>query len=88
MSEEYGSPGLREKIIAIICEEWPNPDSEIEATTIFERLQSEGVEASQQAVQDVLLQLAQHNDITLYLPSNQHPFTDVSIVHVSQKLCE
>ena len=39
MTEEYiGPPGLREKIIAIICEEWPNPDKEIDATTILERL--------------------------------------------------
>ena len=38
MTEEYGSPGLREKNIAIICAEWPNPDNEIAALTIFERL--------------------------------------------------
>jgi hypothetical protein len=40
MTEEYGSPGLREKIIAITCEEWRNPDNdnEIAALTIFERL--------------------------------------------------
>jgi hypothetical protein len=88
MSEEYGSPGLREKIIAIICEEWPNPDNQIHAATIFGRLQSEGVEASVLAVHNALFQLAQHGEIVLNLPASHHPFTDLSILRVSQELCE
>ena len=88
MSEEYGSPGLREKIIDIICEEWPNPDNQIHAATIFGRLQSEGVEASVLAVHNVLFQMSQHREIALNLPASHHPFTDLSIVQVSQELCE
>jgi hypothetical protein len=88
MTEEYGSPGLREKIVAIICDEWPNPDNEIAALTIFERLQSGGVEASVLAVHDVLFQLAQHGEIVLNLPASHHPFTDLYILRVSQELCE
>ena len=88
MSEEYGSPGLREKIIDIICEEWPNQDNKIAAATIFGRLQSEGVEASVLAVHNALYQLGQRGEIVLNLPAAHHPFTDISILGVSQELCE
>ncbi len=89
MTEEYsGSPGLREKIVAIICEEWPNPDKEIDATTIFERLQSEGVAASELAVLDVLLQLADHGDIDLVLANDPPTTDDMTIRGVRQELCE
>ena len=88
MTGEYiGSPGLREKIIAIICEEWRNPDNQIEATTIFERLQSEGVEASEQAVRGRLLQLADHGDIVLVLATDP-PTTYMTVHGVRQELCE
>jgi Fe2+ or Zn2+ uptake regulation protein len=88
MTEEYiGEPGLREKIIAIICEEWPDPDKEIGADTIFERLQSEGGEASEQVVRDVLLQLADHGDIDLVI-ATEPPTTYMTIHGVRQELCE
>ncbi len=88
MTEEYiGEPGLREKIIAIICEEWPDRDKEISATTIFERLQSEGVEASEQAIHDVLVQLARHGDIDLVI-ATAPPTTYMTIHGVRQELCE
>ena len=89
MTEEYsGSPGLREKIVAIICEEWPNPDNQIAAATIFERLQSEGVGASVLDVHNALFQLVQQGVIGLNLPASHHPFTDLSILSVCQELCE
>ena len=89
ITQEYRrSFELHEKIIAIICEEWPNPDNKLEATTISERLQSEGVEVSEQAVLGVLLQLSEHGDIVLALPTPHQPSTDVSILSVSQTLCE
>ena len=88
MTEAYGSPGLREKIIAIICEEWPNPDNQIALATIFWRLQSEGVEASVLAVHNALYQLGQRGEIVLNLPAAHHPFGDVFILGVSQELCE
>ena len=88
MTEECGSPGLREKIIAIFCEEWPNPDNEIAALTIFERLQSEGVKASVLDVHNALFHLVQHGEIGLNLPASHHPFTDIYIVRVRrQELC-
>jgi hypothetical protein len=89
MTEEYGNFELREKIIAIICEEWPNSDNELEATAKSERLQSQGVETSEQAVRVVLLQLADHKYIGLALPASHHPTTDMTIPIVSrQKLRE
>jgi hypothetical protein len=88
MTEAYGSPGLRDKIIDIICEEWPNPDNQIAAATIFGRLQSEGVEASVLAVHNSLYQLGRRGEIVLNLPAAHHPFTDIFILGVSQELCE
>ena len=89
MTEEYvGSPELRGKIIAIICEEWPNPDKEIDATTIIERLQTEGVEASVQTVGDVLLRLAAHGDIDIVLANAPPTTDDMTIRGVRPELCE
>jgi Fe2+ or Zn2+ uptake regulation protein len=91
MTEAYGTPGLRDKIIDIICKEWQNPekiDNEIAAATIFGRLQSEGVEASVLTVHNALYQLGQRGEIVLNLPAEHHPFTDISILRVSQELCE
>ena len=88
MREGYGNFGLCE-IIAIICEEWPNSDNELEATAISERLQSQGVETSEQAVCVVVLQLADYKYIRIALPASHHPATDMTITSVSrQKLCE
>jgi hypothetical protein len=58
-------PGLREEIISIICEEWPNSDDELNEVAIHDRLEVAGVGASQDGVQETLLQLSDHNDIRL-----------------------
>jgi len=60
-------PGLRERVIAAICEEWPNPDNEVNSATIYERLKSAGDATSEVEVRQVLLQLSDHGDITLVL---------------------
>ncbi len=60
-------PGLRERVIAAICEEWPNPNNQVDTTTIYERLKSDGDDASEVDVRQVLLQLADLGDITLVL---------------------
>jgi hypothetical protein len=51
MTDEYGAPGLRERVIAVICEEWPKrQDNELQSATIYERLISEGVAVSENAL--------------------------------------
>jgi hypothetical protein len=78
MTNEYGAPGLRERVIAVICEEWPKRrDNELESATIYERLISEGVAVSENALRDVLLQLAGSGDIQLGLVPSM-PIRDVS----------
>ena len=43
--------GLRERVIAAICEEeWPHPDNEVNSTTIYERLKRDGDDASEDEV--------------------------------------
>jgi hypothetical protein len=51
-------PELRERVMAAICEEWPNPDNEVNSTTIYERLNRDGDDASEVEVRQVLLQLS------------------------------
>ena len=60
-------PGLRERVIAAICEEWPNPQTELNSATIYERLKSDGDDVSEVEVRQVLLQLSDLGDITLVL---------------------
>jgi hypothetical protein len=77
------------------CEEWPkNPDNELESTTIYERLISEGVAVSENALRDVLIQLARDKDITLVLgdvtlglESTPPLGTGMTIRAVSSELC-
>jgi hypothetical protein len=78
-------PSLRERVIAIICEKWPNPDNEVLSTTICELLQSGDGEVSAHDVREVLIQLADHGDITLVLEASRG--TDSSVVGVDPKLC-
>ncbi len=85
MGEEYGSWGLRNKITAIICEEWPKtPDNGLERATIYERLRGDGVAFSDRALHDVLLQLAEGGAITLVLGGG----VDLTIREVSPELCQ
>ena len=60
--------GLRERVIAAICEEeWPHPDNEVNSTTIYERLKRDGDGASEDEVRQVLFQLSDHRDIILVM---------------------
>ncbi len=89
MTDEYGAPGLRERVIAVICEEWSKRrDNELDSATIYERLINEGVAVSYAALNNVLLQLAQHNDITLELGSPTLPSdAAMAVLDVSSELC-
>jgi hypothetical protein len=79
-------PGLRERVIAAICaEEWPHPDNEVNSATIYERLKSAGEDASEAEVQQVLLQLADHNDIRLALEPSRG--TSPVVSGVRPELC-
>jgi hypothetical protein len=85
-------PGLREQVISIICEEWANPDNEVRSgtiyvpsATIYERLRSNGVEASEDDVRQELQHLAGHGDITLMFEPSRG--AGPTIADVSPKLC-
>ena len=74
-------PGLRERVIAAICEELPSPDNDVNSTTIYERLKRNGDDASGAEVWQELLKLAAHGDITLVLAPGQgsgHVVADVN----------
>jgi hypothetical protein len=73
--------GLRERVIAAICEEWPNPDNELDSATIYERLKSDGDDASEVDVRQVLLQLSELGDITLVLEPGRGSGPVVADVH-------
>jgi hypothetical protein len=78
--------GLRERVIAAICEEkWPNPDNEVNSTTIYERLKRDGDDALEDEVRQVLFQLADHGDITLALEPARGPGPVVA--DVDPELC-
>ena len=78
-------PGLREEIISIICEEWPNADDELNQVAIHERLEDAGVVASEDDVQQVLLQLSDHDDIRL--AGEPGATGGVAVVYVDPELC-
>jgi hypothetical protein len=77
-------PGLRERVIAIICAEWPNPDNEMDSATIYERLRN-GDDASEAAVRQVLFQLSDHGDITLVLEPSRG--SGPVVADVNPELC-
>ena len=79
-------PGLRERVIAAICEEWPNPDNEVDSATIYERLKSDGDDASEVDVRQVLLQLSELGDITLVLEPGRGSAGPV-VADVHPELC-
>jgi hypothetical protein len=87
MTDDYGTPGLREKVIAIICEEWPNMDNEVPSAAIFERLINDGEEVSEEALGDVLDHLAGQGHITLVIDSTPPPSVGRTILGVSSELC-
>jgi hypothetical protein len=47
-------PGLREKIISIICEEWPTPDGYLLGFDIYERLTAGCIDTELSAVRRTL----------------------------------
>ena len=79
--------GLRERVIAAICEEeWPHPDNEVNSTTIYERLKRDGVTVAEAEVQQVLFQLSDRGDIILALnPSGR--VTGPVVDAVDPELC-
>jgi hypothetical protein len=78
-------PGLREEIISIICEEWPDGDDELNQVAIHERLEDAGVVASEDDVQQVLLQLSDHDDIRL--AGEPGATGGLAVVDVDPELC-
>jgi hypothetical protein len=77
--------GLREEIISIICEEWPNSEDELNEFVIHERLVAAGVEASEDDVQQVLLQLSDHQYIRL--AGEPNALGGMAVVDVDPELC-
>ena len=77
--------GLREEIISIFCGEWPNSEDELNQVAIHERLEVAGVEASENDVQHVLLQLSDHDDIRLATEAGAPG--GLAVVYVDPKLC-
>jgi hypothetical protein len=65
--EEHMSEDLRQKIIEIICNAWPTPDGYLLGVDVYERLRSQGVEVTDDALNTVLAELATRGRITLTL---------------------
>jgi hypothetical protein len=80
---------LRQKIIAILCEEWPTPDGYLLGFDIYERLHSEGFEeVTYYAVETVLSGLVGKR-ITLALAEGEGvPPGGTVIDDVRDDLCE
>ena len=62
---------LHQKIIDIICEQWPTPDGYLLGFDIYEQLRREGVEVSHYAVEIMLSGLAASGHITLSLAEGE-----------------
>ena len=78
-------PSLRERVIAIICEQWQTPENAVLSATICELLQSGDGAVSAYDVLEVLIQLADHGDITLGLEASRG--TATTLVGIHSKLC-
>jgi hypothetical protein len=84
-----GEEDLRQRIITIICEEWPTPDSYLLAFDIYERLRNDGVEVSHYAVDTVLSGLAASDRITLSLAEGEGVSPGGAVIYdVEDDLCE
>jgi hypothetical protein len=81
---------LRQKIITIICEEWPTPDGYLLGFDIYERLRSEGFEeVTHYGVDTVLEGLAASGHVTLSLAEGEGvPPGGAVIDDVEDELCE
>ena len=83
------SEDLSQKIIDIICKEWPSPDGYLVGFDIYERLRSEGVEVTQHTVESVLSGLARSGHITLSMTAGEGaPPGGAVIYDVEDGLCE
>jgi hypothetical protein len=80
---------LRQKILDIICKEWPTPDGYLLGSDIYERLRSQGVEVTHDAVNTVLSGLAMSGRITLSLVAGDGPTSGGAVIHdIEDDLCE
>ena len=79
-------PGLREEVIAVICEEWQkgqDRENEVTAPMISERLQKDGGSATAAQVKQELIHLADKGAIRLAVDRPDTP----AIVRVNPDLC-
>jgi hypothetical protein len=84
-----GEEDLRQKIVDIICEEWPTPDGYLLGFDIYERLTNEGVEVTHYAVETLLSGLAASGRITISLAEGEGvPPGGAVIDDVEDDLCE
>ena len=80
---------LRQKILDIICKEWPTPDGYLLGFDIYERLRSQGLEVTQESVNTVLSGLATSGRITLSLVAGGGPPSGGAVIHdIEDDLCE
>jgi hypothetical protein len=88
------SDDLRQKIIEIICEEWPTPDGYLESAAIHERLGSQGVEVTDAVLTTTLSEMATSGQMTLTLvPGGNNPDqvpeqAGATIHDIEDDLCE
>ena len=79
-----------ERTISIICEWWQQagegmePDDYLDRATIYERLQNEGVEVHEDALNHLLVALAQDNNIMLAFGAHWMMVTEV----LNPELCQ
>ena len=79
-------PGLREKVIEVICEEWrkgQDRETEVNAQLISERLLKDGGSATAAQVKQELIHLAEQGAITLAADRADIP----AVVRVNPDLC-
>ncbi len=79
---------MRQKIIDSICQEWPTPDGYLLGFDIYERLRSQSVEVTHDAVEDVLSGLAASGRITLTMEAGEGYPPGAVIYEVEADLCE
>jgi hypothetical protein len=80
---------LRQKILDVICKEWPTPDGYLLGFDIYERLRSQGVEVTHDAVNTVLSGLATSGRITVSFSAGDGPPPGGAVIHdIEDDLCE
>ncbi len=80
---------LRQKILDIICKEWPTPDGYLLGFDIYERLRSQGLEVTQESVNSVLSGLARSGRITLTFSAGDGPPAGGAVIYdIEDDLCE